>query len=478
VDRWRAGEPQQTFIVVPVGSTLDLLDQRARAGAIPGLSDADQLYADTVHLTNVGAYAIACTWFAVLTGRDPARLPTTGYEPDGTVQGNHPLTQPLADAIRRAAWEVVATHPDSGVTDSARAPAIATPALPPAVTGCVYTHELLPAFGTPPRHWQVVSGPATIDAATGILSGTWEQPGTATVVVRLTDSSDRSADTTFPLRIEADTTPTIGDAALPTLGVGERLDCQLSVAEGNPPYTWKLAGGKLPAGIALERNGRLVGTPSAPGRASVRVAVSDGDPERPDTAMRNLELTVEDRPGTYVRVPGGAHPTVDGTLADDEGWQLDQQAGAVRFGVRWSPRGYLCVAARVTDDAVVTAKDPEAGDGLVVWIDGLNNREPIYNADDQRLLIPTSGRFTARGDLRFIQAACQRTGSELTFEAVMRLTNLAVEAKPGSCLGFDIGYRDIDTLGAAPTVTPWRGTDRNDYDPSHFGVLILGPAAR
>jgi hypothetical protein len=47
------------------------------------------------------------------------------------------------------------------------------------------------AGGAPPYKWSIATGPAwlTIDEDSGMLQGTPTAPGTATVVVRLTDST-------------------------------------------------------------------------------------------------------------------------------------------------------------------------------------------------------------------------------------------------------------------------------------------------
>jgi hypothetical protein len=53
---------------------------------------------------------------------------------------------------------------------------------------------------------------------------------------------------------------------------------QLAAAGGKPPYTWSIATGALPAGLALNvTNGAISGTPSVSGTFNVTIAVNDAD---------------------------------------------------------------------------------------------------------------------------------------------------------------------------------------------------------
>lgn len=64
-------------------------------------------------------------------------------------------------------------------------------------------------------------------------------------------------------------------ALLPPGQVGEAYSAQLTSSTGSAPFTWALAGGQLPDGIALAADGRLTGTPSSVGSSSITVRVTD-----------------------------------------------------------------------------------------------------------------------------------------------------------------------------------------------------------
>lgn len=57
--------------------------------------------------------------------------------------------------------------------------------------------------------------------------------------------------------------------------VGHRYAARLRALLGTTPYTWRIAGGRLPQGIHLQRNGMLVGRPRHGGTFHLLVRVSD-----------------------------------------------------------------------------------------------------------------------------------------------------------------------------------------------------------
>jgi hypothetical protein len=97
---------KKPLLLVPVGHAMHALDQRMRAGEVPGYSDIHQLYKDGIHLNETGSYLVGCAFFATLFREDPAGLPT---EPYGKI------TPAAAKDIHETVWKVVREHPESGV---------------------------------------------------------------------------------------------------------------------------------------------------------------------------------------------------------------------------------------------------------------------------------------------------------------------------------------------------------------------------
>lgn len=79
---------------------------------------------------------------------------------------------------------------------------------------------------------------------------------------------------------------------LPTAQTTQAYGVQLQAVGGKGDLTWNLSGGNLPAGLTLEANGYLSGTPSVAGNYTFNVAVNDsGSPVQLDE--RTLTMVVE-----------------------------------------------------------------------------------------------------------------------------------------------------------------------------------------
>lgn len=93
-------------LLIPVGHVMAALDQKMRAGKVPGYTSIYQFYRDPIHLGEAGSHLVGCTYFAAMLKRSPVGLPTAPY-------GN--IDAGLAKIIQETAWEVVSQHPNSGV---------------------------------------------------------------------------------------------------------------------------------------------------------------------------------------------------------------------------------------------------------------------------------------------------------------------------------------------------------------------------
>jgi hypothetical protein len=67
----------------------------------------------------------------------------------------------------------------------------------------------------------------------------------------------------------------IATSGLPQGQQGEAYSAAFAATGGTQPYSWSLTGGSLPAGITLNANGDLSGTPTATGTSSFTVKVTD-----------------------------------------------------------------------------------------------------------------------------------------------------------------------------------------------------------
>ncbi len=183
------------------------------------------------------------------------------------------------------------------VTDSASATAtkfftltvsssltISTPSLPGGATGVSYAQTLAATGGTSPYAWTVASGSLppgiTLTPATGALSGLPTTAGSYAFSIRVTDSASvpAAAAREFVLVISEGLTVT-APSQLPSGSAGVAYSTTLTAAGGRTPYTWSVASGSLPPGLALNSStGALSGTPTAAGTYSFVLQVTDSTP--------------------------------------------------------------------------------------------------------------------------------------------------------------------------------------------------------
>ncbi len=97
---------QNNILVVPVGDVLYELNQRMKAGQVPGYTNITQVYADGIHFNEVGSYIVGCTFYATLFKENPKGLTASPYKV------NNPQ---LVNIIQDTVWKVVSTHALSGV---------------------------------------------------------------------------------------------------------------------------------------------------------------------------------------------------------------------------------------------------------------------------------------------------------------------------------------------------------------------------
>ncbi len=112
-------------------------------------------------------------------------------------------------------------------------------------------------------------------------------------------------------------------AALAEGGLRAPYSVQLAASGGEPPYTWGLVGGQLPAGLELTPTGLLHGRPAEAGVWQVTLRVVDG---LSATAERTLTLVVHGRP----------EPRIAGAGVVCAGSTVELDAGAGYAAYLWS----------------------------------------------------------------------------------------------------------------------------------------------
>lgn len=99
--------------VIPGGQVMAAAVRAVEAGKVPGLTTRTDFFTDDIHLSDLGAWLIAMTHYAVLYHRSPVGLPAQLARADGS-----PATAPGPDAARalqEVVWQVVTGYRATGV---------------------------------------------------------------------------------------------------------------------------------------------------------------------------------------------------------------------------------------------------------------------------------------------------------------------------------------------------------------------------
>ena len=273
----------------------------------------------------------------------------------GTPQtaGNFQLLVNLSDATGASITQNLILMVANGLS-------VATTSLPNGTVGIPYSQSLLPTGGQSPFTWIVVAGSGSLPpglslSSSGVISGTPTSNGSFRFTVQVTDAGGRTA--TAALSLSMGVPPlVITTSSLPSGQISVPYSQTLAASGGVAPYSWLLAVGPLPPGLALN-NGILSGTPLGPlGTTTFTLQVTDSSPPPALVVQKafsinialTLTITTLSLPGGTVGVPysqtlsgsGGTSPytwsiTSGGLPA---GLQLNASTGVIS-GTPTTPTG-------------------------------------------------------------------------------------------------------------------------------------------
>lgn len=477
VDLRKACPNMKPFRLIPAGHAMYLLNQKIKAGQVPGFHDIREVYNDGIHLNNVGSYIAGLSFFAAIYGENPVGLPAEPYQPQPGHRGTK-ISPELARIIQETVWEIVATHPLTGVT-SKDPVKVASPRLTDAVQGKRYEFALLPAFGGAPYKWSLAAGqlPAGLAlSADGVISGTAQTTGESKLMFQVNDAKRE-----LTLKVVADSKPEITELRVPVGQVGKHYRHQLQAKGGNGPLTWRPAKKEsVPPGMEVQISGELVGTPVKTGEFTFPVEALDS--EDVVTAKITFTATEADKDVLFVRHVEPKSVNVDGKL-DESFWKLDNKIAKLVEGQKAGVEAAFDV---VTDGenlyVAIQVKgahldeNPQElwnGNSVEVFLDMLNSRETVYNFQHRRLVCGPSGKKTyIVGEKWGIKFATQKAADGYTVE--MSAHNYGLGARLNSrALGFDVAVNDSADGKTRASRLVWRGTKNDDIDPSGFGTVVL-----
>lgn len=202
---------------------------------------------------------------------------------------------------------------------------IETDHLPDGEVGKEYTAELKATGGVkdedadvdePEYVWDATGLPdGLVLSDEGKLSGKPASNGTYPVEFSVADQSGDTFSKTIPITVTGGLRITTSSLPEGTEQVG--YAATLAATNGNGTLTWSLAGGGLPAGLTLNDDGTISGTPGEKGSSDFTVKVTDADGK---SATASLTLVVGELPDP-----------ADGTPADP----VDLPACTTTCGTTW-----------------------------------------------------------------------------------------------------------------------------------------------
>lgn len=163
---------------------------------------------------------------------------------------------------------------------TATAPLVITNALVGGTVGVAYS-QTLQATGDTPITWSITSGSlpsgVTLNASTGVLSGTPASATTASFTVTATNAVGSNA---RALSITIGAAPGAAPVVTTTTLIGGVVGSaytQTLVATGTTPITWTVTAGALPFGMSLAAlTGVISGTPTVSGSYTFTVTATNG----------------------------------------------------------------------------------------------------------------------------------------------------------------------------------------------------------
>ena len=158
--------------------------------------------------------------------------------------------------------------------------AVSPTSLPNPVLNTAYSQTVSGSGGTAPYTFAVSAGALptglSLNASTGVISGTPTTAGAYSFTIRATDSASQSNSRSYTGTIIA--ALSITTATLPTPVLTQAYSQTIATSGGTAPVSFSISAGSLPAGLSLNTStGAITGTPTAAGAYSFTVQATDAN---------------------------------------------------------------------------------------------------------------------------------------------------------------------------------------------------------
>lgn len=326
--------------------------------------------------------------------------------------------------------------------------------LPTGYVGQAYSYQVKVNGGNPPYEFTVKSGglpPGISLSKEGLISGKPTQGGSWKFYIegsyqfgsnpRVYSQRQFTLNVIVGLAIE--------QQSLPTMLQGVAFSRQLT-ATGGGTQTWSIVSGAAPTGLTLSSTGLLSGTPTAVGRFTFTVRVTDG------TRKAEQAYTVDVIQALTVTAPGELPPAVVGSA-----FNLTLTATGGRAPYTWSIKDGAWPRGLTFANGVISGKPRVAGAYAfnVLVTDLLNNQVtlPISLVVQPRLKIPAqtlragkvgrayAGKILTRGGAAPL--FFELDGGELPAGMRLNAKTGALVGKPRTAGRFSFVVRVTDEVG-------------------------------
>lgn len=260
------------------------------------LAFADREAIVTTHLPDAVINKNYSVQLCAAPGQTPVWTVGEGMLPSGLNISSDGIISGVPDTLGRTTFLIAATDAQYGYAyqaltlDVTLGPLnITNESLPIATQGVAYSVTLSGSGGVPPYKWgfaSTVTKGMTIDAASGVLSGTPSTAGSFSIPIQVTDSLGKTFSRGYAFFVA--TPLSVLTTALPNAAPGSTYSQTLAAGGGQAPYTWSATG--LPMGLRIDSaTGVISGTPVSNGTAPINVSVTDYGQRN---AARSVLLTV------------------------------------------------------------------------------------------------------------------------------------------------------------------------------------------
>jgi len=245
--------------------------------------------AGTAYSANITATGGVTPYKWTITGL-PAGLTSSSGSPSASISGttNHVGTFSVTVSVSDSESTAMTASATLSLTIAqATTLMITTTSLPNGMPNASYSQTLAATGGVTPYSWSVSSGslPAglTLNANTGVISGTPSMSGTSSFTVIATDAEIPAQTATQALSITISASGLSVTTTSPLTGatLSTAYSVTVTASGGIQPYSWSVAtGSTLPAGLTLASgtpSATISGTPTATGTFQFTLNVTDSE---------------------------------------------------------------------------------------------------------------------------------------------------------------------------------------------------------